>query len=95
MAKSKKDILKGQLQKGSLKKELPATKEIEAITEQVYKKETTPDKGKEKEAIHRTTFDIPKSLHIAAKIEAMKDGVSLKEFVLTLVKAELEKRGSL
>lgn len=91
MAKSKKDILKGQLQKGSLKKELPATKEIETITEQVYKKEAPS----EKEAIHRTTFDIPKSLHIAAKIEAMKDGVSLKEFVLTLVKAELKKRGSI
>ena len=97
MKDSKKDTLKKQLQKGSIKKELPDTKEIEAITKKVYENSDLPANTpkKPKEVMHRTTLDIPKSLHISAKMEAMKDGVSLKEFILKLVRAELQQRGSL
>ena len=99
MAKSKKDAFKSQLLKGSVKKELPNTEEIEAITRKVYN-EPEPVVAKEKkivqaEPIQRTTFDMPKSIHLKAKMEAMKDGVSMKEFVLSLVETELAKRGVL
>ena len=94
MKNSKKDSLKKQLQKGSLKKNVPNTKEIEEITKQVYQ-EKTPSSKTEKEPSQRTTIDIPKSIHLAAKMESMKDGMSLKEFILNLVRAELDKRGSL
>lgn len=93
MKDSKKDSLKKQLKRGTLKKELPSTKEIEKITEEVYKEETTQKKVKELN--QKTTLDIPKSLHIATKMEAMKDGVSLKDFILKLVRNELNKRGVL
>ncbi len=94
MAKSKKDALKNQLRKGSVKKELLDTTEIEAITKKVYN--LPPNKEEEiksVEPIQRTTLDIPKSLHLAAKIEAMKDGKSLKSFILDLVRQELNQRG--
>ena len=84
---SKKESLKKDLLKGSLKKSIPSTKEIEKITEKVYNKPTAKEEPRQ-----RTTIDIPKSLHIAAKMEAMKDGVSFKEFVLRLIKKELEER---
>lgn len=88
MAKSKKDSFKNQLQKKPIKKELPSTEQIEKITEKVYKNAST----EKKEPSQRTTIDIPKSLHIAAKMESMKDGVSLKEFILKLMREELKKR---
>ncbi len=94
---SKKDMLKNQLLKKSVKKELPDTQQIEEITEKVYNKPAPTLKKKEaaKEPVQRTTLDIPKSLHIKAKVEAMQEGISLREFILTLIKAELKKRGSL
>lgn len=91
---AKKDSLKKHLQKGSLKKDLPSTEEIEKITEQVYNKEEETKK-EVKEPKQRTTIDIPKSLHIAAKMEAMKDGISLKEFLLNLIRKELDKRNNI
>lgn len=91
MAKSKKDSFKSQLQKKPIKKELPSTEQIEKITEKVYKNASL----EKKEPSQRTTIDIPKSLHIAAKMESMKDGVSLKEFILKLMREELKKRGVL
>jgi len=90
MAK-KKDLLKKQLgigtSKPTLKKEVLDTESIENITETVYSKNPPEEK---KEAVQRTTLDIPKSIHLAAKMEAMKRGMSLKDFIISLIKNELE-----
>ncbi len=94
MKNNKKDSLKKQLQKGSLKKELPNTTEIEEITKKVYQKSTL-NEGEKIESSQRTTLDMPKSLHIITKMEAMKDGVTLKEFILKLIRIELKNRGQL
>ena len=70
MAKSKKDAFKSQLLKGSVKKELPNTEEIEAITRKVYNEPVPVVAKKEKvdkvESIQRTTFEMPKSMHLKA-----------------------------
>jgi predicted HicB family RNase H-like nuclease len=94
MKDSKKNSLKKQLQKGTIKKKLPDTSEIEEITKKVYEKKD-PIHEEIKEPSQRTTLDIPKSIHIAAKVEAMKDGISLKDFVLKLIRLELKRRNDL
>lgn len=92
MAK-KENLLKKQLLKGNtIKKKVLETDKIEDITQKVYEK--APSKKEEKEAVQRTTLDIPKSIHLAAKMEAMKSGVTLKEFIVQLIQKELENRKS-
>ena len=97
--------MKDQLRSGGIKKKLPSTEKIEEITKKVYahkqprttrkKQEKPKAKPKEQDSTHRTTIDMPKSIHILAKVEAMKEGISLKKFILNVMEAELKKRGQL
>lgn len=94
MAKSKKDLLSGALSTASKKKAMPNVEEVEAITKEVYANKN--DKlGKVIEKTQRTTLDLPKSLHLKAKVHAMEEGTTLKKYIRKLIEADLQSKGKI
>lgn len=94
MAKSKKDLLSGALNTSVKKKAMPNAEEVEAITKKVYeKKSAKPEQATEK--TQRTTLDLPKSLHLKAKVHAMEVGMTLKKYIKRLIEADLESKGKI
>lgn len=86
---SKEDSLKNELsgiKKKSLKKRISSIQENEAITKKVYKAVAS-------KASKKTTVDLPEDIHMKAKIVAMEERTSLKNYILELILADLEKRG--
>ena len=79
----KKDLL--GVKKKTLKKPVSDIKENEKITKNVYK----PKSHKSK----KTTIDLPEDIHMKAKIVAMEEKTSLKDYILDLVLDDLGKRG--
>ena len=86
----KEDSLKNELagiKKKSLKKTISNISENEAITKKVYQSKTNVVKSK------KTTIDLPEDIHMKAKIAAMEEKKSLKNYMLDLVLEDLRKRG--
>ena len=94
MSGKKEDALKGDLagikKRGSLKKTVSNIEENEKITKQVYKpsKQSASISKKSK----KTTVDMPEDIHMRAKITAMELKLSLKDYIIDLVVADLKKR---
>lgn len=84
----KEDALKNELsgiKKKSLKKNVSNIAENEAITKKVYKSSTSKSK--------KTTIDLPEDVHLRAKIVAMEERTTLKNYILELILADLDTRG--
>lgn len=85
MGEKKKDIAKDLTRGRSIKKTFSSTEEE---AKKVVKKVTSDEK--EKEPVVRTTMDLPKSIHTAIKIKSAQEGISLKDYIVQLVKADLD-----
>jgi len=89
---SKKDDLANDLSRGrkrNIKKRIDTTEEK---AKEVVKK-VVPTKKVEKakeEKLIRTTMDLPKSVHRAIKMKSAADGISLKDYIVSLVKKDLD-----
>lgn len=94
MAKSKKDLLAGALNTAPKKKPMPNVEEVEAITKKVYEKKIEIEKTLE-EKTQRTTLDLPKSLHLKAKVHAMEVGMTLKKYIKRLIETDLQSKGKI
>lgn len=85
---SKKDDLAKDLSMGrsrrSIKKTINTTEE-KAIN--VVKKVVQNEKKEQK--LIRTTMDLPKYIHRAIKMKSAEDGISLKDYIISLVKKDL------
>lgn len=88
MAKSKKDLLSNAL--GTKKKQFPSDK-IEEITKQSYKTSAKTDGDK----LQKTTLEIPRSLHIKAKMFATEQGKTFRTYIKELIEANLQENGKL
>jgi predicted DNA binding CopG/RHH family protein len=86
---SKKDDLANDLSRGrkhNIKKSINTTEEkAKEVVEKVVpvKKEAAVEK------LIRTTMDLPKSVHRAIKMKSAADGISLKDYIVSLVKKDL------
>ena len=98
----KKDDLAGDLVRGrSIKKKtLPTADEAAKVAEKVTtnksmaikedKKETSKPANKQEKKLIRTTIDLPAYVHKAIKVKAAQEGISLKKYLVSLVKNDLE-----
>lgn len=87
MSKKKNDLANdlslGRNRK-SIKKTIDTTEEkAKEVVKKVVKNE------KENEKLIRTTMDLPKSIHRAIKMKSASDGISLKDYIVSLVKKDL------
>lgn len=86
---SKEDTLKKDLagiKKKGFKKPISDIKENEEITKKVYKAKIS-NKSK------KTTIDLPEDIHMKAKMTAMEERTSLKDYIYNLIMNDLAKRG--
>ena len=85
---SKKDDLAKDLSLGrsrrSIKKTIDTTEEK---AKDVVKKVVQTDKADGK--LIRTTMDLPKYIHRAIKMKSAADAISLKDYIVSLVKKDL------
>jgi len=81
----KKDLL--GVKKKTLKKPVSDIVKNEKITKNVYG--ATSHKSK------KTTIDLPENIHMKAKIVAMENKTSLKDYILNLVLNDLGERGKI
>ena len=90
MAKSKKDLLSGAF--GTKKKAVPDVEKIEEITNKVYQKEPTKEKKEDAtvEEMQKTTLDLPKSLHLKMKMHAMSKGLTIRKYLIGLIKKDMD-----
>jgi len=105
------DMLGEEVTRSPIKKKLPDTSHIKKIAQQEHadelslstkKKSPTEPKAvlqkpvaKEKKRISRTTFDFPTPIHRAMKKAAADEYTTLKNYVVMLVRKDLEERGLL
>lgn len=88
----KKDDLANDLSLGrnrrSIKKTIDTTEEgaKEVVKKVVKPKEQKSDDHK----LIRTTMDLPKYIHRAIKMKSAADGISLKDYIVSLVKKDLD-----
>lgn len=98
MSKKKLDLTRDLTRGRSMKKEIgtteeAATKVVEKVS-QVKKVEPKPAPAPEPEVksknLIRTTMDLPAYVHKAIKIKAATEGISLKKYLVSLVKTDLD-----
>lgn len=92
MATKKKkfmDELGDDLNETPIKKALPDTDAIKQIAKQEHGKEVK----KPVKRITRTTFDFPTPIHQNMKKAAADEYLSLKDYVVMIVKKDLKERG--
>ncbi len=91
---NKKDLLKQSLTtKKPLRKAAPDLKSSEQIVRQVHTPEEpapspTPPKP-EKEAVQRVTVDFPVSVYTALKYASFEKRITLKKYIVDLVRKDL------
>lgn len=83
---SKKDDLSRDLNRGRIIKKAIDTTEEKAT--KIVKKVVNVEKEPEK--LIRTTMDLPKHIHRAIKMKSASDGISLKDYIISLVKKDLD-----
>jgi len=87
---AKKDDLANDLSLGrnrkSLKKTIDNTTEEKAV--EVVKK-VVQSTEKEDNKLIRTTMDLPRYIHKAVKMKSAADEVSLKDYIVSLIKKDL------
>lgn len=105
------DMLGEELTRSPIKKKLPDTSQIEAIAREEHKVNTLapakpkpvptakkvvkPVVKKEEKRISRTTFDFPTPIHRAMKRAAADEYTTLKNYVVMLIRKDLEEKGYL
>lgn len=98
MSKKKLDLAKDLTRGRSIKKELGATEEaatkmvkkvVKKLPEEIKVSEPVPTKTEDKKLV-RTTIDLPAYVHKAIKIKAATEGISLKNYLVSLVKNDLK-----
>ena len=89
---SKKDDLANDLSRGrkrNLKKTIDTTEaKAKEIVEKIAPAES-PQPEQVAEKLVRTTMDLPKSIHRAIKMKSASDEISLKDYIISLVKKDL------
>lgn len=81
---NKKNDIKSDLTRGrSLKKKLEVTDEE---AKKVVRKVSVEEKPVKQV---RTTMDLPENIHTAIKVKAAQERLSLKDYIVTLVKKDL------
>ena len=88
----KKDDLANDLSMGrnrrSIKKSIDTTEEeAKEVVKKVVQSEKIAEKGDNK--LIRTTMDLPKYIHRAIKMKSAADEISLKDYIVSLVKKDL------
>jgi len=80
---SKKDDIANDLSRGrrNIKKALPDTKKVETVVKKVHK---------ESGETIRTTLDLPKHIHKALKVATAQKEMTLKDYLVSLVKKDLK-----
>ena len=89
---NKKDLFKQSLtQKKVLKKVAPDLQASEQIVRQVHTKEESlsPTPEVEKEPVQRVTVDFPVSVYTALKYASFENRVTLKKYIVDLVRKDL------
>lgn len=82
----------------TLKKKIPLaqkevdTTDVKQTVDQLHQ-ETTKEESKEKTS--RLSIDTPKSLYTDIKVHCIKNGISIKEYMVGLALADLEKNNAL
>lgn len=105
MAKRQKMDEAMQKELSSLKKQLPSAKKVKEVAEQQHLKETkivkesakatnTPNTNISRKKV-RTTFEFPAILHQAAKKASVDEFMTLKDYVILVLKKDLRERGYL
>ena len=84
---SKKDDLAKDLSRGRSRNIKKTITTSEKQAEQVVEKVVSPKNEKEKTI--RTTMDLPKNIHRALKMKSAADGISLKDYIVSLIKKDL------
>lgn len=101
MAKRNKKIEEAMEEElSSLKKQLPSTEKVKEVAELQHQKEAGEEQAEEpyteppKKKV-RTTFEFPAKLHQAAKKASADEFLTLKDYVIMLLKKDLRERGYL
>lgn len=94
LKKTSKDIDAVKERVEEIHKEVPIeVKSVEKPTKPVAKPKSevkAPAKVIEKEKLVRMTIDTPESMHKALKIKSIERGISLRDYILLLIKKELK-----
>ena len=93
---SKKDLFKESLtQKKVLKKAAPDLQSSEQIVRQVHTEDVSPSPTPkmEKESVQRVTIDFPVSVYTALKYASFEKRVTLKKYIVDLVRKDLGHSG--
>jgi hypothetical protein len=86
------DVVKERVEE--IHKDEAKAKSVEVSTPKTPAKSKTTVKAspkvKEKEKLVRMTIDTPESMHKALKIKSIERGISLRDYILLLIKKELK-----
>lgn len=88
---AKKDDIANDLSRGrrNVKKPVNDTVKAEKVVEKLHV-ETPNNKPVKKEQTVRTTLDLPKSIHKAIKIATAQKEMTVKDYIVSLVKGDLK-----
>ena len=89
---NKKDLFKQSLTKKKvIKKAAPDLQTSEKIVQEVHTEEQSPSPAPkaEKEAVQRVTVDFPVSVYTALKYASFEKRITLKKYIVNLVKQDL------
>lgn len=88
---AKKDDIANDLSRGrrNVKKPVSDTIKAEKVAEKLHK-EVSVKKPAKKEQTVRTTLDLPRSIHKAIKIATAQKEMTVKDYIVSLVKGDLK-----
>lgn len=94
LKKTTKDLEEVKEKVEEIHKEVPIAKQSTANSTATSPAKTKVPKAKmkapEKEKLVRMTIDTPESMHKALKIKSIERGISLRDYILLLIKKELK-----
>jgi len=88
---AKKDDIANDLSRGrrNVKKPVSDTKKVEKVAEKLHKEVSTKKTAKKEQTV-RTTLDLPRSIHKAIKIATAQKEMTVKDYIVSLVKGDLK-----
>ena len=87
MSNKKKDLARDLARGRSIKKEISTTEaDAKKVVQKVAKAEANTSRD---ERPIRTTMDLPRYIHTAIKVKSATDQISLKDYIVSLVKKDL------
>ena len=88
---AKKDDIANDLSRGrrNIKKPISDTTKAEKVAEKIHT-DVPSKKTTKKEQTVRTTLDLPRSIHKAIKVATAQKEMTVKDYIVSLVKGDLK-----